>query len=118
MNTSKTKGTKQAKAKADKTRKEQKKANTIKGMPFFCSSECVLTINKVTRVIDPKNFDNILAIESGIGDSWHKFVGKKGAMISMESFGLSGTGRDVMHHFGFSVSNIKKNVNKLIKKNR
>ena len=33
-------------------------------------------------------------------------------------FGLSGTGRDVMHHFGFSVSNIKKNVNKLIKKNR
>ncbi len=66
----------------------------------------------------PKNFDNILAIESGIGDSWHKFVGKKGAMITMESFGLSGTGRDVMNHFGFSVSNIKKNINKLIKKNR
>ena len=66
----------------------------------------------------PKNFDNILAIESGIGDSWHKFVGKKGAMITMESFGLSGTGRDVMNHFGFSVSNIKKNITKLIKKNR
>ena len=66
----------------------------------------------------PKNFDNILAIESGIGDSWHKFVGKKGAMITMESFGLSGTGSDVMNHFGFSVSNIKKNINKLIKKNR
>ena len=66
----------------------------------------------------PKNFDNILAIESGIGDSWHKFVGKKGAMISMESFGLSGTGSDVMNHFGFSVSNIKKNITKLIKKNR
>ncbi len=66
----------------------------------------------------PKNFDNILAIESGIGESWHKFVGKKGAMITMESFGLSGTGRDVMNHFGFSVSNIKKNITKLIKKNR
>ena len=66
----------------------------------------------------PKNYDNILAIESGIGDSWHKFVGKNGAMISMESFGLSGTGSDVMNHFGFSVSNIKKNITKLIKKNR
>lgn len=65
VNTSKTKGTKQAKAKADKTRKEQKKANTIKGMPFFCSSECVLTINKVTRVIDPKNFDNIAKEKCG-----------------------------------------------------
>ena len=59
----------------------------------------------------------ILAIESGIGDSWHKLLGKK-VMITMESFGLSGTGSDVMNHFGFSVSNIKKNINKLIKKNR
>ena len=66
----------------------------------------------------PKNFDNILAVESGIGESWHKLVGKKGAMVSMESFGLSGTGSDVMNHFGFSVSNIKKHINKLIKKNR
>ena len=33
-------------------------------------------------------------------------------------FGLSGTGGDVMNHFGFSVSNIKKNITKLIKKNR
>ncbi len=64
----------------------------------------------------PKNFDNILAVESGIGESWYKFVGKKGAMISMESFGLSGTGSDVMNHFGFNVSNIKKHINKLIKK--
>ena len=66
----------------------------------------------------PKNFDNILAVESGIGESWHKLVGKRGAMVSMESFGLSGTGSDVMNHFGFSVSNIKKHINKLIKKNR
>ena len=66
----------------------------------------------------PKNFDKILAVESGIGDSWHKFVGKKGAMISIESFGLSGTGSDVMNHFGFNISNIKKQINKLIKKNR
>ena len=66
----------------------------------------------------PKNFDNILAIESGIGESWHKFIGKRGALISMESFGLSGTGNDVMQHFGFSVSNIKQQIKKLIKKNR
>ena len=66
----------------------------------------------------PLNFDNILAIESGIGESWYKFVGKKGSLITMESFGLSGTGSDVMKHFGFSVSNIKQKIKKLIKKNR
>tara|TARA_B100000035_G_scaffold312278_1_gene323401 strand:+ start:2341 stop:4335 length:1995 start_codon:yes stop_codon:yes gene_type:complete len=66
----------------------------------------------------PKNFDNILAIESGVGESWYKFIGKKGSLISMESFGLSGTGDDVMKHFGFSVNNIKQKIKKLIKKNR
>ena len=66
----------------------------------------------------PVDFKNILAIESGIGESWHKFIGKQGSLICMESFGLSGTGSDVMKHFGFTVSNIKQKIKKLIKKNR
>lgn len=66
----------------------------------------------------PKNFDNILAIEAAKGDSWYKYIGKKGSMITMETFGLSGTGNDVMKHFGFTISNVKKQIQKLIKKNR
>ncbi len=66
----------------------------------------------------PQSFDNILAIESGVGESWYKFIGKKGSLIAMESFGLSGTGGDVMKHFGFSVSNIQQKIKQLIKKNR
>ena len=62
----------------------------------------------------PKNFDNILAVESGKGQSWYKYIGKEGSMITMESFGLSGTGSDVMRHFGFTVSNVKKQIQKLI----
>ena len=62
----------------------------------------------------PKNFDNILVVESGKGDTWYKYIGKKGSMITMESFGLSGTGSDVMKHFGFTVGNIKKQIQKLI----
>ena len=62
----------------------------------------------------PKNFDNILAVESGIGQSWFKYVGKEGSMITMESFGLSGTGGDVMKHFGFTARNIKNQMIKLI----
>ena len=62
----------------------------------------------------PKNFDNILAVESGKGQSWYKYICKEGSMITMESFGLSGTGSDVMRHFGFTVSNVKKQIQKLI----
>ena len=64
----------------------------------------------------PKNFDNILAVESGKGQSWFRYIGKKGSMITMESFGLSGTGNDVMRYFGFTVANIKKQMQKLIKR--
>jgi transketolase len=62
----------------------------------------------------PKNFNNILAVESGKGQSWYRYIGKEGSMITMESFGLSGTGSDVMRHFGFTVNNIKKQIQKLI----
>ena len=62
----------------------------------------------------PKNFNNILAVESGKGQSWFRYIGKEGSMITMESFGLSGTGNDVMRYFGFTVTNIKKQIQKLI----
>ena len=66
----------------------------------------------------PKDFDNILAVEAAKGDSWYKYIGKKGSMITVETFGLSGTGNDVMKHFGFTVNNVKKVIKKLINKNR
>tara|TARA_B100001057_G_scaffold129145_1_gene128229 strand:+ start:1 stop:921 length:921 start_codon:yes stop_codon:yes gene_type:complete len=66
----------------------------------------------------PEHFDNILAVESGKGDTWYKYIGKRGSMITMESFGLSGTGDDVMKHFGFTTRNIKKEIQKLINTNR
>ena len=62
----------------------------------------------------PEKFNNILAVESGKGQSWFKYTGKEGSMITMESFGLSGTGNDVMRYFGFTVANIKKQMQKLI----
>lgn len=64
----------------------------------------------------PSNFEKILVVESAKGDSWYKYIGKKGLKITMESFGLSGTGDDVMSHFGFTVKNIKNKIIKLIKK--
>ena len=66
----------------------------------------------------PEHFDNILAVESGKGDTWYKYIGKRGSMITMESFGLSGTGDDVMKYFGFTTQNIKKEIQKLINTNR
>ena len=61
---------------------------------------------------------NIMAVEAGVGDCWDKFVGKHGAKVVMNSFGLSAPGNQVLKHFGFSEKNIIKQLKNLIKKNR
>ena len=65
----------------------------------------------------PENFDNIIAVEAGIGVCWDILIGKKGTKITMDSFGVSAPGDVAMKHFGFTTSNVIKQTKKLIKKN-
>jgi transketolase len=65
----------------------------------------------------PPDIENVLAVEAGIGVCWDKFIGKRGAKIVMESFGLSAPGQEALTYFGFTTNNIIKNIKKLIKTN-
>ncbi len=44
-----------------------------------------------------------LAIEAGCPQGWHRYVGEKGEMVSVEGFGASAPGGVVMSEYGFSV---------------
>ena len=96
----------------------KKKDLNIRVISMPCQELFLRQSNSYINKCIPDSFENILAIESGVGDSWHKFTGKKGATLTMDTFGLSGTGEDVMEHFGFTVKNIKKKIINLINKNR
>ena len=65
----------------------------------------------------PPGIENVLAVEAGIGVCWDKFIGKRGAKIAMESFGLSAPGQEALTYFGFTKNNIIKSIKKLIKTN-
>jgi transketolase len=65
----------------------------------------------------PPDIENVLAVEAGIGVCWDKFIGKRGAKIVMESFGLSAPGQEALTYFGFTKNNIVKSIKKLIKTN-
>ena len=54
----------------------------------------------------PANNNCRLACEMGATFGWHKYVGREGRIIGMESFGASGSGDQLMKHFGFTVENI------------
>ncbi|WP_332367713.1 transketolase-like TK C-terminal-containing protein [Spirosoma telluris] len=56
-----------------------------------------------------------LAVEVGSPIGWHKYVTDEGATISMNRFGLSGPGEEVMAYFGFTIENVVKQAKAVLK---
>jgi transketolase len=49
-----------------------------------------------------------LAVEAGVTQGWHRYVGDRGGVMGMDRFGASAPGPIVMREFGFSVENVCK----------
>ncbi len=55
-----------------------------------------------------------LAVEAGSPIGWHKYVTDEGTTVSMNRFGLSGPGEEVMAYFGFTVDNVVKTAQSVL----
>jgi transketolase len=58
----------------------------------------------------PPDFQKVMVIEAAITSSWFRYVGPRGCMIGMESYGKSAPGSDLFKHFGFSNENVYKHL--------
>ncbi|MFF0462373.1 transketolase [Streptomyces mexicanus] len=47
-----------------------------------------------------------VAVEAGVGLSWHKYVGDAGRIVSLEHFGASADGKLLFKEFGFTAENV------------
>jgi transketolase len=47
-----------------------------------------------------------VAVEAGVAQGWRKYVGSKGAILSIETFGASAPGNVVFEQYGFTVENV------------
>lgn len=54
----------------------------------------------------PPNVTRRLAIEAGIPDYWHKYVGLKGKVLGMDGYGASAPAAELFAHFGFTEDNV------------
>ena len=45
--------------------------------------------------------------------SWYRWVGLKGDVLGMTTYGASGPSQDVLKHFGFTVENVVEHALKL-----
>ena len=57
-----------------------------------------------------------VAIEAGTSRGWNRYVGSKGKVIGIDSFGESAPSEQVFEHFGFEVANIVSVVESVIDK--
>jgi transketolase len=56
-----------------------------------------------------------LAVEAGRSQGWERWVGDKGAVLAVETFGASAPNNVVFEKYGFTVENVIKHVRKLMK---
>lgn len=49
-----------------------------------------------------------LAVEAGVSQGWHRYVGERGNVLSVERFGASAPGGVVMREYGFTAENVCK----------
>jgi len=61
----------------------------------------------------PSKVDKRLAIEMGSPFGWDRYVGLNGRGMTIDNFGASGKGDEVVKAYGFTADNIVKEFNKL-----
>jgi len=47
-----------------------------------------------------------VGVEAGVSLGWHRWIGPRGALVTMDGFGASGPGGELMEHFGFTAENV------------
>ncbi|MCY9020353.1 transketolase [Priestia megaterium] len=63
----------------------------------------------------PESVSKRISLETGISLGWERFVGPKGKVLAIDTFGASGTGADVMKLFGFTEENVVAQAKELLK---
>lgn len=64
----------------------------------------------------PPNIKNRLAVEAASPFGWHEWVGDKGDILAIDKFGASAPYEEIYKHYGLTVNNIVKRVQKLLEK--
>jgi transketolase len=61
------------------------------------------------------SLDARLAVEAGVSQGWHRYVGDHGDVLGVERFGASAPGDVMMRRYGFTVENVCQKVLALLR---
>jgi len=88
---------------ADTLRRENIKVRCV-SMPSWELFEALPQAKR--DAVLPPAIERRLAVEAGISQGWDRYVGARGAVLSVERFGASAPAETVLREYGFSVDNV------------
>ncbi|MEV5025336.1 transketolase [Paenibacillus sp. LPE1-1-1.1] len=62
----------------------------------------------------PASITKRIAMEAGISLGWERYAGHSGKVLSIDTFGASGPGNEVLEYFGFSTENVVRLAKELL----
>ena len=90
---------------------QQGKAVRVVSMP--CCEVFEKQSQEYKSAVLPSEVTRRIAVEAGITQPWHRYVGLEGEVIGMQSYGESAPGGELFKHFGFTTENIVDTANNL-----
>jgi len=67
------------------------------------------------EAVFPSTLNARLAVEAGVAQGWHRYVGADGDVLAVDRFGTSAKGEKIMSEYGFTVENICARARALLK---
>jgi transketolase len=90
---------------------QQGKAVRVVSMP--CCEVFEKQSQEYKSAVLPSEVTRRIAVEAGVTQPWHRYVGLEGEVIGMQSYGESAPGGELFKHFGFTTENIVDTANNL-----
>jgi len=84
----------------------QQKGRRVRVVSMPCTSVFDAQDAAYREQVLPRAVEKRVAIEAAAPETWWRYVGTRGAVVAMHSFGASGVGKDLFRHFGFTVDNV------------
>jgi transketolase len=90
----------------DAARLLQQKGRRVRVVSMPCTSLFDAQDESYRERVLPQQVERRVAIEAAAPDTWYRYVGSRGAIVAMHSFGASGVAKDLFKHFGFTPENV------------
>jgi transketolase len=98
----------------DAARVLQQKGQRVRVVSMPCTSVFEAQDQSYREQVLPRQVERRVAIEAAAPDTWWRYIGPRGAVVGMSSFGASGVAKDLFRHFGFTAENVVAAVERLV----